>query len=399
MPKMIDLKNSTLNLLSIVDSTSSDPLSIDIDPFSPSPKGHSIKTRHGFVFVAVLGDQDKPTLTRVAVIDSDYPILFVDDLADKWPRQRHSRILPITVKADFVGTITLKIEEVELAILDAISRCKLRNASSRNSWLNSLTFTIIGNLKISINNMHIRYEDSFSNSGHPFSSGVTLAKLAAATMDEKGNETFDTSGALDRLKKSSTQLERLALYHNSNKCVLRLSHQYSPTIKALGVDIVPILVGHVSCSLLSKPVEGVDKSFFLLYLLPKVLAIYKEVMVDLKAAELELSLSDLSVFIKTYFSHVPAEACKTIITLKDVVVFGFELAHGTETLELIKKVATALKGSDRHHCCSPLNTCPPSNLILYITYIHTTKTQLRCIRLIGKDLDIESHEYPNFAAL
>lgn len=40
-----------------------------------------------------------------------------------------------------------------------------------------------------------------SNLGHPFSSGVTLAKLAAVTMDEQGNETFDTSGALDKLRK------------------------------------------------------------------------------------------------------------------------------------------------------------------------------------------------------
>lgn len=40
-----------------------------------------------------------------------------------------------------------------------------------------------------------------SNPGHPFSCGVTLAKLAAVTMDEQGNETFDTSGALDKLCK------------------------------------------------------------------------------------------------------------------------------------------------------------------------------------------------------
>ncbi|KAI5415493.1 hypothetical protein KIW84_040789 [Lathyrus oleraceus] len=55
-----------------------------------------------------------------------------------------------------------------------------------------------------------------SNPGHPFSSGVTLAKLAAVTMDEQGNETFDTSGALDRLRKS-VHLERLALYHDSDR--------------------------------------------------------------------------------------------------------------------------------------------------------------------------------------
>lgn len=40
-----------------------------------------------------------------------------------------------------------------------------------------------------------------SNCGHPFACGVTLAKLAAVTMDAQGNETFDTSGALDKLRK------------------------------------------------------------------------------------------------------------------------------------------------------------------------------------------------------
>ncbi|OVA16691.1 Peroxin/Ferlin domain [Macleaya cordata] len=169
--------------------------------------------------------------------------------------------LPVTVKAGFVGTVTLKvpwkslgkepvivcidrvfilahpapdertlkasnreklfevklqqIEEAESATLEAKARSKLGNPPGGNSWLGSLIATIIGNLKISITNVHIRYEDSVSNPGHPFSSGVTLAKLAAVTMDEQGNETFDTSGALDKLRKS-LQLDRLAVYHNSD---------------------------------------------------------------------------------------------------------------------------------------------------------------------------------------
>nr|GLL48492.1 uncharacterized protein LOC109169879 [Ipomoea trifida] len=170
--------------------------------------------------------------------------------------------LPVTVKAGFVGTITLKvpwkglgkepvivlidrvfilahpaivgrslkeedreklfeaklqqIEEAESATLEALSRSKLGgNPAAGNSWLGSLIATIIGNLKITISNVHVRYEDSVSNLGHPFSCGVTLAKLAAVTMDEKGNETFDTSGALDRLRKL-VQLERLAVYHDTN---------------------------------------------------------------------------------------------------------------------------------------------------------------------------------------
>ncbi|XP_062108869.1 uncharacterized protein LOC133819601 isoform X1 [Humulus lupulus] len=169
--------------------------------------------------------------------------------------------LPVTVKAGFIGTITLKvpwkslgkepvivlvdrvfvlahpapdgrtlkeedreklfeaklqqIEEAESATLEAKSKSKQGSALPGNSWLGSLIATIIGNLKITISNVHIRYEDSVSNIGHSFSSGITLAKLAAVTMDEQGNETFDTSGALDKLRKS-LQLERLAVYHDSD---------------------------------------------------------------------------------------------------------------------------------------------------------------------------------------
>ncbi|KAH0635119.1 hypothetical protein KY284_037905 [Solanum tuberosum] len=179
--------------------------------------------------------------------------------------------LPVTVKAGFVGTITLKvpwkglgkepvivlidrvfilahpvvdgrslkeedreklfeaklqqIEEAELATLEALSRSKLGSPPTGNSWLGSLIGTIIGNLKISISNVHVRYEDSVSNPGHPFSCGVTLAKLAAVTMDEQGNETFDTSGALDKLRKL-VQLERLAMYHDSNSKPWKLDKKW-----------------------------------------------------------------------------------------------------------------------------------------------------------------------------
>ncbi|XP_040944166.1 uncharacterized protein [Gossypium hirsutum] len=179
--------------------------------------------------------------------------------------------LPVAVKAGFVGTITLKvpwkslgnepvivlidrvfvlahptpdgrnlkeedreklfvakiqqIEEAEAATLEAISGSKLESPPPGNSWLGSLIATIIGNLKITISNVHIRYEDCFSNPGHPFSFGVTLAKLAAVTMDEQGNETFDTSGALDKLRKS-LQLERLAMYHDSDNLPWKIDKKW-----------------------------------------------------------------------------------------------------------------------------------------------------------------------------
>ncbi|KAG8375129.1 hypothetical protein BUALT_Bualt10G0068200 [Buddleja alternifolia] len=54
---------------------------------------------------------------------------------------------------------------------------------------------------------------------------MTLAKHAAVTMDEQGNETFDMSGALDKLRKS-LELERLAMYHDSNRCPWKLDKRW-----------------------------------------------------------------------------------------------------------------------------------------------------------------------------
>ncbi|WOL14400.1 hypothetical protein Cni_G23180 [Canna indica] len=179
--------------------------------------------------------------------------------------------LPVIVKAGFIGTITLKvpwkslgkepvivlidrvyvlahpapdqqtlkdedreklfqaklqqIEEAEMATLEAARRSRAGSAPSGNSWLGSLVSTIIGNLKVTISNVHIRYEDTISNPGHPFCTGFTLSKLAAFTMDEQGNETFDTSGALDKLRKS-VQLEKLALYHDSGSSPWKLDQKW-----------------------------------------------------------------------------------------------------------------------------------------------------------------------------
>ncbi|OIV90076.1 hypothetical protein TanjilG_01530 [Lupinus angustifolius] len=135
--------------------------------------------------------------------------------------------------------------------------------------------------------------------------------------------------------------------------------------KALGVDTVPVLIGPVSYLMLSKPAKGVDKSFSLLSLLPKVIAVYKEVVADLKAAgaswiqfdeptlvtdldshqlkaftatysELASTLSGLNVLVETYFADIPAEAFKTLTALDGVTAFGFDFVRGTKTLDLVK---------------------------------------------------------------
>ncbi|XP_013630211.1 PREDICTED: 5-methyltetrahydropteroyltriglutamate--homocysteine methyltransferase 3, chloroplastic-like [Brassica oleracea var. oleracea] len=135
--------------------------------------------------------------------------------------------------------------------------------------------------------------------------------------------------------------------------------------KALGIDTVPVLIGPLTYLLLSKPAKGVDKSFCMLSLIDKILPIYKEVFDDLKSAgarwiqfdepilvmdldtnqlqafsdaysHMESSLAGLNVLIATYFAGVPAEAYKTLTSLKCVTGFGFDFVRGLETLDLIK---------------------------------------------------------------
>ncbi|GMH29787.1 hypothetical protein Nepgr_031630 [Nepenthes gracilis] len=171
------------------------------------------------------------------------------------PEALNALKLPIKVKAGFLGSVKLKVpwsrlgHDPVLVYLDRIfllaesttqvagcsedavqeaKRNRIRDMEMKllekaehlktevnKSWLGSLINTIIGNLKLSLSNIHIRYEDLESNPGHPFSAGVTLEKLSAVTVDDNGNETFATGGALDRIQKS-VKLERLAVYLDSD---------------------------------------------------------------------------------------------------------------------------------------------------------------------------------------
>ncbi|KAK9766018.1 Vacuolar protein sorting-associated protein 13 [Basidiobolus ranarum] len=59
-----------------------------------------------------------------------------------------------------------------------------------SSFVTQLVTKIADNLQVSINNIHIRYEDKLSNAEHPFSVGFTLHELSASSTDENWKETF-----------------------------------------------------------------------------------------------------------------------------------------------------------------------------------------------------------------
>lgn len=105
-----------------------------------------------------------------------------------------------------------RLKELEMKLLEQQQQLK---SEMNTSWLGSLISTIIGNLKLSITNIHVRYEDMESNPGHPFAAGLTLSKLSAVTVDDTGKEIFATGGALDHIHKS-VQLDSLAFYFDSD---------------------------------------------------------------------------------------------------------------------------------------------------------------------------------------
>eukprot|EP00897_Mesotaenium_endlicherianum_P006912 jgi/Mesen1/6249/ME000323S05384 len=110
-----------------------------------------------------------------------------------------------------------KIRKVRDAEVSNVEKDKNGGSQSTDpnseTWISALISTIIGNLQLSITNVHIRYEDSQSHPGHPLAAGVILEKLEAMTVDEQGRETFVTSGALDR----AVNLHRLAVYFATDR--------------------------------------------------------------------------------------------------------------------------------------------------------------------------------------
>ena len=92
----------------------------------------------------------------------------------------------------------------------------LSGGGGEKGWLARYGATIIGNLVITVTNVHVRYEDDITTPGHPFAAGVTVARLAAITVDENGAESFISSDSFSRVRKR-VQLERLAVYFDDGR--------------------------------------------------------------------------------------------------------------------------------------------------------------------------------------
>ncbi|CAG8475084.1 9038_t:CDS:10, partial [Acaulospora morrowiae] len=108
-----------------------------------------------------------------------------------------------------------QLKQEKLANAELLQSSSSEEDDQKNqSFVNQLVTKIVDNLQISINNIHIRYEDKLSDPGHPFSVGLTLSEFSAVSTDGNWVPTF-IEGETSSINKLIT-LGSLAVYWNTD---------------------------------------------------------------------------------------------------------------------------------------------------------------------------------------
>ncbi|OMP86452.1 Vacuolar protein sorting-associated protein 13 [Diplodia seriata] len=115
---------------------------------------------------------------------------------------------------------------VKMEKLDSAEMLKERNTDGMSqeeqqknqSFTASLVTAIVDNVQVSVKNVHIRYEDSLSDPGHPFALGITLDELSAVSTDGNWKPTFIQSASTSAHKLAT--LGSLAVYWDTDAKLL-----------------------------------------------------------------------------------------------------------------------------------------------------------------------------------
>jgi len=102
-----------------------------------------------------------------------------------------------------------KEEKVEAALLLEQKETQLKAASG---FMDKLQQRVIDNVSITVRNVHLRYEDDFSNPERPFAAGITLEEFTAITCDSKWSvQAHDGNGPVYKL----LEMRSVACYWSS----------------------------------------------------------------------------------------------------------------------------------------------------------------------------------------
>jgi vacuolar protein sorting-associated protein 13A/C len=115
---------------------------------------------------------------------------------------------------------------VKMEKLDSAELLKERNTEGMSaeeqqknqSFTASMITAVVDNVQVTVKNIHIRYEDSISDPGHPFALGITLADFSAVSTDENWKPTFiqGSSGSTHKL----ATLGSLGVYWDTDASLL-----------------------------------------------------------------------------------------------------------------------------------------------------------------------------------
>lgn len=111
---------------------------------------------------------------------------------------------------------------VKMEKLDSAELLKERNTEGMSaeeqqknqSFTASLVTAIVDNVQVTVKNIHVRYEDSIADPGHPFALGLTLADFSAISTDGNWKPTF-IQGTASSTHKLAT-LGSLAIYWDTD---------------------------------------------------------------------------------------------------------------------------------------------------------------------------------------
>ena len=103
--------------------------------------------------------------------------------------------------------IKLKRKELELAAEGG-------GGASEQTWYQKLFLKVIDNVKITVRNVHLRFEDATSNPSRAFAIGIVLRELHFISTNAEGGELF-VQRAPDGTMHKCARVQDLALYANS----------------------------------------------------------------------------------------------------------------------------------------------------------------------------------------
>ena len=115
---------------------------------------------------------------------------------------------------------------VKMEKLDSAELLKERNTEGMSaeeqqknqSFTASMVTAVVDNVQVTIKNIHIRYEDSISDPGHPFALGLTLADFSAVSTDENWKPAFIQGNSTSTHKLAT--LGSLAIYWDTDTKLL-----------------------------------------------------------------------------------------------------------------------------------------------------------------------------------